>query len=53
MGSGNLLRFAAFVVIGWELGSQVTKEILVSVVHLIRVVTVLLTAPMVARLVGS
>ncbi len=116
VGSGNLLRFAAFVVIGWELGSQVTKEtlesvrqaavpilvvvgglliasgllalllrgagldpvtaflaaspgglsqmaalstefganpVLVSVVHLIRIVTVLLTAPVVARLVGS
>lgn len=115
-GPGSLLRFGAFVVIGWELGSQVTKEtlvsvrqaampmlvvvgglliasgllalvlrragldpvtaflaaspgglsqmaalstefganaVLVSVVHLIRIITVLFAAPVIARLVGS
>ena len=113
-GSGTVLRTAAFVVIGWELGSQVTAEtiatvrraaipiivvvlgllvasallawvlhlagvdvvtaylaaspgglsqmvalstefganaVVVSVVHLIRVITVILTAPWVARLI--
>jgi membrane AbrB-like protein len=113
-GSGPVLRTAAFVVIGWELGSQVTSEtidtvrraaipiivvvfgllvasavlawvlhlagvdvvtaylaaspgglsqmvalstefganaVVVSVVHLIRVITVILTAPWIARLI--
>lgn len=116
VGSGSGLRIAAFVVIGWELGSQVTSEtletvrraagpifvvvagllvasgvltlilrlagvdavtaflaaspgglsqmvalstefganaVIVSIVHLIRIITVVLTAPLVARWIVS
>lgn len=116
VGAGNVLRFAAFVAIGWELGSQVTSDtlqtvrraaipilivvvglllasgalalvlrlagvdtitaflaaspgglsqmvalsadfganaVVVSIVHLIRIITVILTAPIIARLITS